>query len=73
MFDDLHERYVVKVEFPVFSAEFVLRKLEGLVDQIKILVSHLFDVFDLDMVLVVLFNLVGFVEKVPQNYNKYYK
>ena len=40
LLDDVHHRDVVKIEGPVFYAEFVLRKLEGLLDQIDVLVLH---------------------------------
>ena len=41
LLDDVHHRDVVKIESPVFYAEFVLRKLEGLLDQIDVLVLHI--------------------------------
>ena len=40
LLDDFHQRYVVEIEFAVLGAEFVLRKVESLVNQVVILVLH---------------------------------
>ena len=40
LLDDFHEGDVVEVELAVFRAEFILRKIEGLVDQIVVFIFH---------------------------------
>ena len=40
LFDDIHHRNIVEIQSSVLYTEFVLRKLEGLLNQIDVLVLH---------------------------------
>ena len=40
LFDNLHKGNIVEIEFTVLRAEFILGKIEGLIDQIIIFIFH---------------------------------
>ena len=40
LFDDFHQRYVVEIQLAFLSAEFVLREVKSLVNQVVILILH---------------------------------